>query len=60
MILYAQKILLDAPLVEELNNIIIKICKRLREINELYNQKQWEEGKKVEAEFKQALSNFKL
>jgi len=51
---------LDAPLVEELNNIIIKICKRLREINELYNQKQWEEGKKVEAEFKQALSNFKL
>ncbi|RLI08386.1 hypothetical protein DRO24_01335 [Candidatus Bathyarchaeota archaeon] len=50
----------DAPLAEELSNIIIKICKRLREINELYNQKHREEGRKAEAELKQALSNFKL
>ena len=50
----------DAPLAEELSDIISKICKKLREINELYNQKQWEEGTKAETELKRALSNFKL
>jgi len=50
----------NAPLAEEVSDVITKICKRLRELNKLYNQKQWEEGKKAEAELKQALSNFKL
>ena len=50
----------DAPLAEELSNIISKICKKLREISELYNQKQWKEGREVERELKHAISNLRL